>query len=197
MNKNNNVKLDEVKLYINSKLKNKPIILVGMMGVGKSAIGKLLAISLSKNFYDIDSSIEKKYNLKIHEIFELYGEKKFRELEYKEINDIDKNSNVIIATGGGAFTFNKNYKIINKKGLSIWMKAEKDVIIKRVSKNINNRPLLKNKNLSDHINNLLKVRNPLYAKAHIHIESLNETKLKMKKNLLISIYNYLKVSENE
>ena len=81
MNKNNNLKLDEIKSYINSKLNNKPIILVGMMGVGKSAIGKLLAKSLNKNFYDIDSAIEKTYNIKIHEIFELYGEKKFRELE--------------------------------------------------------------------------------------------------------------------
>jgi len=197
MNKNNNIKLEEVTLYIKSRLKNKPIILVGMMGVGKSAIGRMLAISLNKNFYDIDSAIEKEHNFKIHEIFELYGEKKFRELEYKEIKKISKNSNLIISTGGGAFTFNENYKIINNKGLTIWMKAEKNIILKRVSKNINNRPLLKSRNLSNHINNLLKDRNPLYARAHIHVESLNETKLKMKNKLLISIYNYLKVSEND
>ena len=108
MNKNNNLKLDEIKSYINSKLNNKPIILVGMMGVGKSAIGKLLAKSLNKNFYDIDSAIEKTYNIKIQEIFELYGEKKFRELEFREIKNIKKNCNLIISTGGGAFTFKNN-----------------------------------------------------------------------------------------
>tara|TARA_Y100001960_G_C14759435_1_gene873162 strand:- start:778 stop:1371 length:594 start_codon:yes stop_codon:yes gene_type:complete len=197
MNKNNTLKLDEIKSYINSKLNKKPIILVGMMGVGKSAIGKLLANDLNKNFYDIDTSIEKTYNLKVHEIFELYGEEKFRELEYKEIKNIKKDCNLIIATGGGAFAFKNNYKIINKIGLTIWIKAEKNVIIKRVSKNINKRPLLKNKNLSNHINNLLKDRNPLYAKAHIHVESLNETKIKMKNKVLVSINNYLKVFEDD
>jgi len=197
MIKNKNLELNEMELYINSKLKCKPIILVGMMGAGKSAIGKLLALSLNRDFYDIDSNIEKKYNLKIHEIFELYGEKKFRELEFKEIKNIKKDDNFVISTGGGAFTFKKNYKIINKIGLSIWIKANKNIIIKRVSKNINNRPLLKNKNLDNHINNLLKDRNPLYAKAHLHVESLNETKLRMKNKLLLSINDYLRVSKND
>ena len=88
LNKNNIVNIDEVKNYINTKLIKKPIIIVGMMGVGKSAIGRILAQNLNREFYDIDENIEKKYNMKIYEIFEDYGEKKFRDIEYKEIKSI-------------------------------------------------------------------------------------------------------------
>ena len=82
-----NLKLDieQLKIQINSILNNKPIVLVGMMGVGKSAIGKLLADSLDRCFSDIDKNIENKLNLKIHEIFDKFGENKFRELEHEEI----------------------------------------------------------------------------------------------------------------
>ena len=179
MYKKNNLELKKEKLYINSKLINTPIILVGMMGVGKTAIGKLLAASLNREFYDIDTNIEKNYNLKINDIFELYGEKKFRKIEQNEIKNIKKNSKLIVATGGGAFTFKNNYEIINKIGLSIWIKANAKIIKKRVKKNIKKRPMLKVNNLDDHINNLLKTRNPIYANAKIHIESMNISKQQM------------------
>ena len=188
-----NLKLDieQLKIQVNSILNNKPIVLVGMMGVGKSAIGKLLADSLDRCFSDIDKNIENKLNLKIHEIFDKFGEKKFRELEHEEINKLKINDNIVLATGGGAFTFSKNIKLINEKSLSVWIKANKNIIFNRVNKKQINRPMLKNKNLHDHINNLLKKRNPLYAKAHIHVESTNETKLIMKNKLLRCINNHL------
>ena len=189
----NNLKLDieQLKIQINSILNNKPIVLVGMMGVGKSAIGKLLADSLDRCFSDIDKNIENKLNLKIHEIFDKFGENKFRELEHEEIKKLKINDNIVLATGGGAFTFSKNIKLINEKSLSVWIKANKNIIFNRVNKKQINRPMLKNKNLHDHINNLLKKRNPLYAKAHIHVESTNETKLIMKNKLLRCINNHL------
>jgi len=191
MYKKNNLELKKEKLYINSKLINTPIILVGMMGVGKTAIGKLLAASLNREFYDIDTNIEKNYNLKINDIFELYGEKKFRKIEQNEIKNIKKNSKLIVATGGGAFTFKNNYEIINKIGLSIWIKANAKIIKKRVKKNIKKRPMLKVNNLDDHINNLLKTRNPIYANAKIHIESMNISKQQMCNKIIIAIKEYL------
>ena len=192
MNKDNILDIEQLKLKINAKLNLKPIVLVGMMGVGKSAIGKLLAKSLDKSFIDIDKDIEKIYNLKINEIFEKYGEHKFREIEFDEIKKIKNNSNTVIATGGGAFTFKHNYELINENSVSIWLKANEKIILDRVKMSINKRPLLKNKNINENINNLLKMRNPLYAKAHIHIESLNETKTIMNNKLLLAISNYLK-----
>ena len=191
MYKKNNLELKKEKLYINSKLINTPIILVGMMGVGKSAIGKLLATSLERKFYDIDTNIENNYKLKINDIFELYGEKKFRKIEQNEIKNIKKNSKLIVATGGGAFTFKNNYEIINNIGISIWIKANAEIIKKRVKKNIKNRPMLKVNDLDDHINNLLKARNPLYANAKIHIESMNISKQQMCNKIIIAIKEYL------
>ena len=191
MYKKNNLELNKKKLYINSKLINTPIILVGMMGVGKTAIGKLLAASLNREFYDIDTNIENNYNLKINDIFELYGEKKFRKIEQNEIKNINKNSKLIVATGGGAFTFKNNYEIINKIGLSIWIKANAKIIKERVKKNIKKRPMLKVNNLDDHINNLLKTRNPIYANAKIHIESMNISKQQMCNKIIIAIKEYL------
>ena len=111
MNKIINKDLNEVINYINFNLKHKPIIIVGMMAAGKSAIGRMLAKSLNRNFFDIDQNIEDRYHIKIYEIFEKYGEEKFRDIEHEEIKRIDGKSNNIISTGGGAFTFKRNYSI--------------------------------------------------------------------------------------
>ena len=191
INQNNLLSLEKSIQYINSKLLNKPIIIVGMMGVGKSAIGRIVAKSLNRNFYDIDENIEKKYNMRIYEIFEKYGENKFRDIEHKEIKNIDKNSNIIIATGGGAFIYERNYNILNRIGLTIWLNAASSIIIERLKKNKNNRPLLKNEKIDTYINNLLEKRRPLYAKAHITINSQKISKTKMKNKILLTIEKYL------
>jgi len=196
LNKNNIVNMDEVINYINIALTNKPIIIVGMMGVGKSAIGRLLAKSLNRNFYDIDENIEKKYNMRIYEIFEDYSEIKFRDIEHKEIKNIKNGSNAVIATGGGAFIYERNYNILNKIGLTLWLNTSPLTIIKRLKKNINHRPLLKNVNIETYINNLLIKRNPLYAKAHLTIVSNKISKTEMRNKILITIRKYLMEHKN-
>ena len=196
LNKNNIVNMDEVINYINIALINKPIIIVGMMGVGKSAIGRILAKSLNRNFYDIDENIEKKYNMRIYEIFEDYGEIKFRDIEHKEIKNIKNGSNAVIATGGGAFIYERNYNILNKIGLTLWLNTSPLTIIKRLKKNINRRPLLKNVNIETYINNLLIKRNPLYAKAHVTIVANKISKTEMRNKILITIRKYLMEHKN-
>ena len=185
LNKNNIVNMDEVINYINIALINKPIIIVGMMGVGKSAIGRILAKSLNRNFYDIDENIE-----------ENYGEMKFRDIEHKEIKNIQNESNAVIATGGGAFIYERNYNILNKIGLTLWLNASPLTIIKRLKKNINRRPLLKNVNIETYINNLLIKRNPLYAKAHLTIVSSKISKTEMRNKILLTIKKYLMEHKN-
>ena len=196
MNKIINKDLNEVINYINLNLKYKPIILIGMMAAGKSAIGRLLAKSLDRNFYDIDQNIEDRYHMKIYEIFEKYGEEKFRDIEHEEIKKIDRKSNNIISTGGGAFTFKRNYSILNKIGLTIWLNTNQNTIIERLKKNINNRPLLKDVEIETYVSSLLLKRIPLYSKANLTITSKNYSKIEMKKKVLFEIKKYLVENNN-
>ena len=188
LNTNN---IDEIINYINTDSIKKPIIIVGMMGVGKSALGKILAKNLNRSFYDLDEKIENKYNMKIYEIFKDYGEQKFRDIEHQEIKNINEGCSAIISTGGGAFTYERNINILNGLGLTLWLNSSPEIIIERLKKNINNRPLLKNVDLETYINNLMIKRNPLYAKANITVMSNNISKNQMTNKLLLAIKIYL------
>ena len=196
MNKIINKDLNEVINYINFNLKYKPIILIGMMAAGKSAIGRILAKSLDRNFYDIDQNIEDRYHMKIYEIFEKYGEEKFRDIEHEEIKKIDRRSNNIISTGGGAFTFKRNYSILNNIGLTIWLNTNQNTIIERLKKNINNRPLLKDVDIETYVSSLLLKRRPLYSKANLTIISKNYSKTEMRNKILLEIKKYLVENNN-
>ena len=196
MNKIINKNTNEVINYINLNILDKPIILVGMMGTGKTVIGKMLAKSLNRIFFDIDENIEKHYHMTIYDIFQRYGENKFREIEHEEIKKIDIKSNYIIATGGGAFTFERNYNILNQIGLTVWLNATQKTIVSRLKKNINNRPLLKNVEIDKYVSNLLLKRNPMYSKAHLSVISKNESKIEMTNRILIKIKNYLEDNNN-
>ena len=191
LNKNNAANIDEAINYINTKIPKKPIIIVGMMGAGKSTIGKILAKSLNKDFYDIDDNIEKKYNMKVYEIFEYYGEKKFRDIEYKEIKSIQKNCNAVIATGGGAFTNKRNVSVLNMIGLTLWLDTSPLIIIERLKTNASNRPLLKEVDIEKYINDLLIKRNPYYAKANLTVVSSQISKNEIKNKTLLAIKKYL------
>ena len=196
MNKIINKNTNEAINYINLNSLDKPIILVGMMGTGKTVIGKMLAKSLNRIFFDIDENIEKHYHMTIYDIFQRYGENKFREIEHEEIKKIDVKSNYIIATGGGAFTFERNYNILNQIGLTVWLNATQKTIVSRLKKNINNRPLLKNVEIDKYVSNLLLKRNRLYSKAHLSVVSKNESKIEMTNRILIKIKNYLVDNNN-
>ena len=196
MNKIINKNTNEVINYINLNILGKPIILVGMMGTGKTVIGKMLAKNLNRIFFDIDENIEKHYHMTIYDIFEQYGENKFREIEHEEIKKIDIKSNYIVATGGGAFTFERNYNILNQVGLTIWLDASQKTIVSRLKKNVKNRPLLKNEDIDKYVSNLLLKRNPLYSKAHLSVISKNESKIEMTNRILIKIKNYLEDNNN-
>jgi shikimate kinase len=196
MNKNINKNTNEVTNYINLNILDKPIILVGMMGAGKTAIGKMLATSLNRIFIDIDENIEKQYRMKIYDIFEQYGESKFREIEHEEIKKIDIKSNYIIATGGGAFTFERNYNILNHVGLTVWLNVSQKIIVNRLKKSINNRPLLKNVEIDKYVSNLILKLNPLYSKAHLSVISKNESKIEITNRILINIKSYLVDNKN-
>jgi shikimate kinase len=149
---------------------NRPIVLVGLMGAGKSSIGRRLATQLGLPFKDADHEIEAASNLSVSEFFEIHGEAAFREGERKVIARLLKEPRHVLATGGGAFMNPQTRALIARKGCSIWLRAELDVIYKRCMKR-NNRPLLKTGNPKTILKDLMDQRYPIYAEADITVDS--------------------------
>lgn len=146
------------------------IVLVGLMGAGKSSIGRRLAAALDLPFRDADTEIETASNMTIPEFFETHGEAAFREGERKVIARLLDEPRHVLATGGGAFMDPETRRVIAEKGLSIWLRADLDVIYKRCMKR-NNRPLLKTGDPRQTLQRLMKERYPVYAEADITIDS--------------------------
>lgn len=143
------------------------VYLIGYMGAGKTTIAKLLATELSLPFYDTDKEIEKKENRSVSEVFKKEGELHFRMLENELLTQI--NTKAIIACGGGIPIHNNNIKIINTKGISIYLKASANCLANRLKEEKENRPLIANildKDLEPYIKKELQNRNPFYALAH-------------------------------
>ena len=146
------------------------ISLTGMMGSGKTSIGKILAKKISLPFYDSDNDIEDKLNIKISEIFEKYGESWFREQEEKICNDILKKEEFVLALGGGAITNKLIRDHIEKNTLLIYLKTNENILFERL-KNDKSRPLFKGSNLKKKISSILKDREKIYSESDITIEN--------------------------
>ena len=148
-------------------LGNRSIVLVGMMGAGKSSIGRKLAAQLGIPFIDADAEIESAAGMTIPEIFDKHGESYFRAGEARVIARLLDNGPQVLATGGGSLMDAQTRALIGEKGVSIWLKADIDVLLKR-TKRRNDRPL------AEKIRDLLPIREPLYAQADIVVQSRDE-----------------------
>lgn len=148
----------------------KPVVLVGLMGAGKSTIGRRLATSLNVPFIDSDSEIVEAAGCSIADIFESYGEEIFRDLEQRVLTRLVGNEPCIIATGGGAYINPVIREAVADKAISIWLKASLDVLLERVSRR-DTRPLLKTGDKGDILGKLMQERYPVYEKADITIDS--------------------------
>ena len=165
---------------------NNNLVLLGMMGSGKSTIGLSLSKKLNANFFDIDKIIELQQNMKINEIFEKKGEKFFRSLEEKTSLNVLKSKNSVISLGGGSWLNEKIRKETNiNNNVSFWLNWDTRIILERIKKS-NKRPLIKNLNDSEIIKLILK-RSKIYAKANYEIDCNKLTKDKIIKKI-ISIY---------
>jgi shikimate kinase len=149
---------------------NKPLMLVGLMGVGKSTIGKRLATRLSLPFVDADTEIELAADMSIPEIFEKFGEPHFRDGERRVIARLIDGRPKVIATGGGAFINDETRALMLERATTVWLDADISVLADRVSRK-DNRPLLKGKDARTILSELAAVRNPIYALAPIHVKS--------------------------
>ncbi|MES2753166.1 MAG: shikimate kinase [Pseudomonadota bacterium] len=146
------------------------IVLVGLMGVGKSTVGRRLAGRLKLPFVDADAEIEAAADLKIAEIFDRYGEPHFRDGERRVIARLMEGEAKVIATGGGAFVNDATRALILAQALAIWLDADIAVLADRVSRR-DTRPLLRDRDPHEVLGELARVRNPLYAQAQLRISS--------------------------
>lgn len=146
------------------------IALTGLMGTGKTTIGKLLASKLNLPFYDSDVEIEKKFNSSINKIFSIYGEEFFRINERKMISKLLSKDTCVIATGGGSIIDAQSHELIRSHSITIWLYANLEILKKRLIKS-NNRPLLNDKDTLKVLKLLSKERNQIYSKSDISIDS--------------------------
>ena len=152
------------------------IFLIGFMGSGKSTLGKRLARKIDYRFIDMDHHLEEVEGLKVSEIFEQKGEKYFRELEKGFLESMEIQDNVVIATGGGAPCWGKNMDIMNRKGVTVYLKMSPVSLASRLEKSRNIRPLIQGLNpehLRDYIENKLQEREHYYNQAQCIVRGEN------------------------
>ena len=161
----------------------KNLVLLGMMAVGKSTLGRILAEKLSMQFIDTDKNIEKENFMKIGKIFQTKGETFFRKEEEKVVLDSLKKENCVIALGGGAFMNKTVRDQILKNSISFWLKDDIKTLSKRARRN-RNRPLLKNKNDEKKISELYAERKNIYKLADFKIECNKQSKNSITKKII-------------
>jgi shikimate kinase len=171
-------------------LGSRAIVLVGMMGAGKSSLGKRLAAWLDLPFVDADAEIEAAANASISDIFERYGEAYFRDGERRVIQRLLNGDPKVIATGGGAYMNLETRAAINAGGVAIWLKADLDVLMSRVKRR-SNRPLLKGGDPAETMRQLMNERYPVYAQAPIHIASREVAHETVLAEILAALVDYL------
>ena len=155
---------------MSERLAGRPLVLVGMMGAGKTTVGRRLASRLGRQFLDSDEEIEKAAQMTIPDIFEKRGEAEFRAGETRVIARVLKDRGIVLATGGGAFVNVETRALIKTEALSVWLKAEADILFERVSRR-SNRPLLKTANPRATLEKLIADRYPIYAEADVTVLS--------------------------
>jgi shikimate kinase len=149
---------------------HRPIVLIGMMGAGKTTVGRRLAARLGRHFVDSDEEVEKAAGMTIEDIFRAHGEADFRAGEVKVIARLLKDGNIVLGTGGGAFINPETRALVKSSALSVWIKADFDLLFQRVSRR-SNRPLLKTANPRETLQKLIEARYPIYAEADVTVVS--------------------------
>lgn len=178
-------KIDDVK----NKL-DRPIVLIGLMGAGKTSVGKLLAKALDLDFYDSDDEIQKAAGCTIPEIFERYGEPHFRQGEKNVLARLMQSGPCVIATGGGAVTTPETADLIWKEALSIWLNADVDNLVERTSRH-ENRPLLKDNDPYEVFDRLIKERCPIYGKADVSVMTYKDSPKQTLSRVLNALCDYI------
>ncbi len=167
----------------------KTLVVVGMPGAGKSSIGKRLATRLGRSFVDSDAEVEAAAGMKIMRIFEQLGETAFRDGERRVIARLLERPPHVLATGGGAFMDDETRALIHEHALSIWLRADFDILLERTSRN-NNRPLLHQGDRAQVLRDLMARREPIYAQADIVVDTSNNPPDETAERVMKALHDY-------
>lgn len=175
---------------VRQRLGARTLVLVGLMGAGKSTVGRRLAARLMLPFQDADHEIEAAAGMSIPDIFAMHGEDYFRDGERRVVARLLKEGPGVLATGGGAFMNPETRARIAERGVSIWLKADFDVLMRRVRKRAN-RPLLQNSDPEGTMRRLIETRYPIYGLADVTVESRDIPHEKVVQDALEAIHGFL------
>ena len=173
-----------------TKRLDRPVVLVGLMGVGKSTVGRRLARRLGLPFVDSDSEIEETVGLPWGELFERYGEKDYRDGERRLVARLVDGQVRVIATGGGVFVDPRTRSLLNERTITVWLDAPVDVLAERTARR-DTRPLLKNGDPKDTLERLAQSERQAYAEAHIHVKSGNGAHREVVEDIVRGIEEHL------
>jgi shikimate kinase len=179
-----------VETRVRRRLGRRALVMVGMMGAGKSSIGRRLASRLGLPFVDADNEIEVAANASITEIFDRHGEEYFRDGERRVIRRLLDGEPKVLATGGGAFIEAETREAIRHDGISIWLQADRELILSRVKRR-GNRPLLRSGDPAEIVDRLMGEREPVYAQANIHIRSRDVAHDDVVEDILLALDHFL------
>ncbi len=174
---------------------DRPVVLVGLMGAGKSTVGRRLARRLGLPFVDSDSEIEDAAGFPAAEVFERFGEREFRDGERRLVARLIGGEIRVIATGGGAFVDPRTRKLLNERSITVWLDAPVDVLAERTSRR-DTRVQLRNGDPKDVLGKLSDERRPSYAEAHIHVKSGDGAHNNVVEAILAALDDYLARSGN-
>ncbi|MBM3566724.1 MAG: shikimate kinase [Alphaproteobacteria bacterium] len=162
------------------------LVMVGLMGAGKSSVGRRLARILNLPFVDADEEVERAAGCSIEDIFRLYGEAAFRDGEERVIARLLESGPQVLATGGGAYMNPRTRERIRRAGISVWLRADLDLLVKRTSRR-GGRPLLAHGNPRETLEKLIRERYPVYAEADITVDTTDENIELMVDRILASL----------
>lgn len=182
--------LDQTRIARLTPLIDRPIVLVGMMGVGKSTVGRRLAAMLGRGFVDADEAIEQAAQRSIAEIFEEFGEPYFRDGERRVIARLIEQEAGVIATGGGAFVDGETRALILERAIAVWIDCAIDTLVERTSRR-KTRPLLKNGDPREILTKLARERREFYAQAPVRVQSVDGPHAETARTILRAIEDHL------
>jgi shikimate kinase len=169
---------------------DRPVVLVGLMGVGKSTVGRRLARRLGLSFVDSDTEIEDAAGYPAAEIFERYGEQDFRDGERRLVARLVEGEIRVIATGGGAYVDPTTRQLLNERAITVWLDAPVDILAERTSRR-DTRVQLRNGNPKAVLERLAEERRPSYSEAHIHVKSGDGAHSDVVETIISALTDYL------
>jgi shikimate kinase len=172
---------------------DRPVVLVGLMGVGKSTVGRRLAKRLGLSFIDSDAAIEDASGFPAAEVFERYGERDFRDGERRLVARLIEGEVRVIATGGGAYLDERTRKLLNERAITVWLDAPVDILAERTSRR-DTRAQLRNGDPKAVLERLSEERRPSYEEAHIHVKSGVGAHKDVVEEIVRALEDYLKGS---